>query len=262
MKTFYVHVLLALVDDLNELCSWSANEPEYVNDDLTQDDIATALALMSEIKKLCIDFGFSALLREIDRNEITARSGCTYVELGRIAENLKTRIRDEYEDVLLLWIMDKDFYQQDSLFGDQVAERFKSAATDIKEAGTCYALGRYTACVYHSMRVAEGGLNAIAKRVGYPDPRPGWEAVLRYVDSALKSDYNRMSALFRGDIEFISGISAQMHAVNLAWRRRVAHVERVYTEEEAKQIMDATKNLVQHLATKLSELNETLENQA
>jgi len=63
MKTFHVHVLLALVDDLNELCSWSANEPEYVNDDLTQDDIATALALMSEIKKLCIDFGHERSVR-------------------------------------------------------------------------------------------------------------------------------------------------------------------------------------------------------
>ena len=64
---------------------------------------------------------------------------------------------------------------------------------------------------------------------------------------------DEISESFKGDIEFIAGISAHMHAVNLAWRRRVAHIERVYTQDEAKRILDETRNLMQHLAVKLSE---------
>jgi hypothetical protein len=63
-----------------------------------------------------------------------------------------------------------------------------------------------------------------------------------------------MNALFKGDVEFLSGISAHMHSVNLAWRRKVAHVERTYSQEEARQIFDATKGLMQHIASKLSEV--------
>ena len=148
------------------------------------------------------------------------------------------------------------YYQRDDLFGVEVGEHFKGASFDIKEAGSCYAVGRYTACVFHLMRVAEYGLKTIGKRVGYTDDRPVWEAVLKYIDVELRRDRDKMSDRFKGDLEFIGGISAHMHAVNLAWRRRVAHVERNYGQEEAKRILDETKNLMQHLAVKLSEINE------
>ena len=44
-----------------------------------------------------------------------------------------------------------------------------------------------------------------------------------------------------------------MHAVNQAWRQRVAHLDRKYTEEEALRIWSATKVLMEHLAEKLAE---------
>lgn len=84
------------------------------------------------------------------------------------------------------------------------------------------------------MRVAEFGLKAIGKRVGLTDDRPVWEAVAKYIDAEIRRERDKMSELFKGDMEFLSGISAHMHAVNIAWRRRVAHVERTYTQEEAK----------------------------
>ena len=47
-----------------------------------------------------------------------------------------------------------------------------------------------------------------------------------------------MDALFKGDAEFLGGVAAHMRDVNLAWRRRVAHIERNYTEEEAQRILE------------------------
>lgn len=44
----------------------------------------------------------------------------------------------------------------------------------------------------------------------------------------------------------------KMHAVNQAWRQQVAHMDKKYTEEEAQRIWEATKGLMQHLATNLT----------
>ncbi|MFZ1980558.1 MAG: hypothetical protein WAU61_04570, partial [Smithella sp.] len=49
------------------------------------------------------------------------------------------------------------------LFGDFVNAKFPSASFDIIEAGNCFATARYTACVFHLMRVLEIGLSTLAK---------------------------------------------------------------------------------------------------
>lgn len=256
MKSIKVDVLLAIVDSLSVIVSWSANEPGYLNESISGEAQVDALERLIEVANLCDDFGFNALSRQVKRDRATVEFGCTYSELSKIAENLKNRIQDEYEDFLFLWIEEIDLYQKDDLFGEQVGERFKGASFDIKEAGSCYAVGRYTACVYHLMRVAEFGLKSIGKRVGFSDDRAMWEPILGFINAELSRNREKMSDLFKGDIEFLSGIATHMHVVNLAWRRRVAHVERTYTQEEAKQIFDSTRNLMQHIAKKLSEVSE------
>jgi hypothetical protein len=250
MKLVHVNTLLEIAGDMGEL---AIHPPESADEIIVGDERRAALILVEDAGRICADFGFNALFLEVERNRECVEEGCTFAEFGRFADNLKTRIIDEFQDVLLLWIEEKKYYAQPELFGPQVAERFKGASLDIEEAGSCYAVGRYTACVFHLMRVAEFGLMAIGKRVGFPDDRPMWEPVLKFISAELNRNHNEISALFKGDIEFIAGISAHMHAVNLAWRRRVAHVERAYTKEEAKRIMDETKNLMQHIAEKLSE---------
>jgi len=255
MKLLKAHVLLDIADDLSRLAAWAGSDDGYLDMQIPEGDevISESLRHLDEVARLCADYGFATLFMETERNRLAIERRCTYRELSAIAENLRNRIQDEYASVLLLWIEEKDYFQKDDLFGAEVGERFKGASFDIKEAGNCYALSRYTACVFHLMRVAESGLKAIGKRVGFSDDRPVWEAVLNYINAEIRRDRDKMSELFKGDLEFIGGIAAHMHAVNIAWRRRVAHVERTYTQEEAKQIFNATKSLMQHLAKNLSE---------
>jgi hypothetical protein len=255
MKNLRAHVLLDIVDNLGRLAARAARDAELLDASVPEGDevIPDALRQLEHLSRMSADYGFKSLLKETERNRAMLERGCTWRELSTIADNLKTRIQDESEGVLLLWVEDKEYYQKDDLFGAEVSERFRGASFDVKEAGTCFSVGRYTACVYHLMRVTEFGLRAIGKRVGFTNTRPVWEAVLKYIDAELRRERDKMSELFKGDVEFFGGISAQMHAVNLAWRRRMAHVERTYTQEEAKRILDATKGLMQHIAQRLSE---------
>ena len=57
------------------------------------------------------------------------------------------------------------YYEQEELFGSEVHTNFESTRDDVKEAGNCYATGRYTACVFHCMRVLEKGLHALVREL-------------------------------------------------------------------------------------------------
>mgnify|MGYP001585324592 CR=1 FL=1 len=77
------------------------------------------------------------------------------------------RLSDEVESYRFFYV-EKDRQQylaNENLFGEQVAKAFPSAEADIQDAGRCLAFNRWTASVFHSMRVLEIGLNALAKEL-------------------------------------------------------------------------------------------------
>lgn len=253
MKILQAAQVLDILHDLSELSLIAERYPQFVDRAICDENTEDILKQLQDVVDMCVTLQFQTSLLQAVRCRLAVEQKCTYSELKQLTAELKSRIQDEFNSIVLLWVEDKNFYAKPELFGEMVGNKFSGAAFDIEESGSCYATGRYTASVFHLMRVAEYGLDAIAKRVGYSDPRPGWEGVLKYIDAQLKTERDRMSDLFKGDLEFIGGISAHMHGVNLAWRRRVAHIERTYTKDQAKRIYDATKGLMEHLAEKLSE---------
>ncbi len=182
-------------------------------------------------------------------------------ELRQRVHELVLRVQDE-ANLRLFFQIETDrqrYFTEQELFGSAVAKAFPSAASDIQEAGKCLALERWTAAVFHLSRVAEIAMVTIGGRVGYQSPKEGFGEVLNYMDINLEKvrmDYKEANPAFKGDVEFLSGVTAHMHAVNQAWRQRVSHMDRKYTEEEALRIWDATKGLMQDLATKLAEQME------
>lgn len=171
---------------------------------------------------------------------------------------LLQRIEDELSGSLLFSIPvdEQRLITESHLFGEKVSTAFPSAVFDIEEAGKCIAFERWTAVVFHLSRIAEIALVQICKRVGYNNPKPGFGDALKYMDSSLKKareDYTNADPLFKNDIEYLSSVTAQMHAVNQAWRQRVSHLDRKYTKEEVLRIWTATRALIQQLADKLSE---------
>lgn len=138
--------------------------------------------------------------------------------------------------------------------GADVDRMFPDASFDIREAQSCIAFGKATAAVFHLSRVAEIAAVAIGQRLGYSSPRPGFGEVLKYLDHALgvaRSDYQNADSSIKGNIEVYSSATAHMHALNQAWRQRVAHLDRQYSKDEADRIYATTKVLMQHLAERL-----------
>ena len=258
MKRLKIHMLIDLVEDLYILTDWGA-KTATAGQPIPETDRPAVLSYLKATLSICKELGFRGPLVHAERCEAKIKAGCTFREMKDLCVELRSRIKDEFVGTRVMWIDQAQYFERDDLFGEQVAQHFTEASIDIAEAGKCYAVGRYTACVYHAMRVAEHGLKAIAKRVDFPIPPDGrliWERVLAYIDAELKKSYLDRKDVFKGDMDWLADVSAQMHAVNVAWRRRVAHIERTYTPDQAERIFNATKGLMQHLSEKLTDVKE------
>src|SRR5206468_1241557 len=82
-------------------------------------------------------------------------------------------------------------FENVNLFGKEVAQAFLSTETafEIEESGSCYALGRFTACVFHLMRVLERGLLALANNLNIaftiPFEYQQWHTIIERIESEI-----------------------------------------------------------------------------
>lgn len=213
---------------------------------------ATRLIARIEQTPTLTEQGQSLLMRTGARREP--------VEIPRIEQEasiLRERIDDELSRVEL-FVLDsgKGKYLTDPyLFGVEVANRFPPAADDIEEAGKCFAFDRYTACVFHLMRVTEVGLRALGSSLNEPslDPKtnPTWDRILSRCDKELQKPYAERSPEWRTNQQFFADATANLRAVKDAWRNPSLHVERSYDDEKAREIWNAVRAFMRHLATKL-----------
>lgn len=138
------------------------------------------------------------------------------------------------------------FEKPNDKFSPDVIDVFPEASSDVEEAGRCFALGRHTACVFHLMRVVEVPLRRIAKLILPDDQKPNWDPVLKKIEAELKLPPKERT--LQGSQQFYGELVAQMHAVKVAWRNKVMHVDTVMTEERAKTIYDASIGLMNYVA--------------
>lgn len=176
-------------------------------------------------------------------------------------EDLRSRIEDELETIVFLHLSSEEavLYRRSEEYpmGELVDQRFPSAKYDIEEAYKCLALGRATAAAFHGMRVLEYGIRAIAKCLAIPDPvNPNgrnWGTVLQTIKAKLDERWPRPANRQSGDGHIFDGLYASLDAVKNPWRNATMHVEAIYTEENARHIIDAVAAFMRILADRADE---------
>jgi hypothetical protein len=88
----------------------------------------------------------------------------------------------------------------------------------------------------------EVGLDFLADRLNVPPHQPSWDAKLKKIEIAQETLPPR-------DHTGLHEARANLRAVQVAWRNPTRHVEKVYTEEVATDILNAVKGFMRHLAT-------------
>ncbi len=180
-------------------------------------------------------------------------------DFGHMAGELRQRFQDELQEILFVQIdpSKAQFYDAHQPFGEDVANKFPSIAVDAEEAAVCLALERFTACVFHLMRVMESGLRALGASLKDPDidptKNPTWERILKRCDNELRKPLKERSLEWRADELFFSTATANLRAVKDAWRNPTLHVAISYDETRSMDVFNAVKSFMRHLATKIGE---------
>jgi HEPN domain-containing protein len=246
MKIVHNHALLDIVDDLYRLAMLLLADQSYADTPLEEDTQQLAIRHFTDALSACKDFGFTGPAAFAGRSISEIEAGVTYAELNSKSLELRSRIQDDFQDVKLLWIEHYDFYQNPRLFGESVAGLFPNVVLDMEEAGSCFAVGRYTACVYHLQRVMEAGLRALGAPIGESD-NPSWDSILKKIDNELKKDWKIRKEFFKNNEQKISDAAAMLRAVKVAWRNPTMHVEHIYDEEKASDVLGAVKGFMRSL---------------
>lgn len=174
--------------------------------------------------------------------------GFTYSELLNDLDGLLDSFGNELRSELFVRVpreMEPSF-QNDALFGSDVADAFPSSAEDIQHAGTCFALGLNDASVFHSMRVLERGLSAIAGKLDVGSERKNWANVIDQIEAALKKQGTGPGV----DVEerkLLAQAAIHFRFVKDAWRNDVMHANEKYDTGKAQSVLANVREFIQAL---------------
>ena len=210
---------------------------------------------LTEVERTCDEIG-AAISADFARDgvEVLQQGNMNWTMLAAASKQIHIVLEKELRRARLFSMApNKIAYFERSLdrFDTDVLLGFSSALDDIDEAGKCFAMGRYTACVFHLMRVLERPINSLAKVLLPDDPLPNWGTVLKKIDTELARPPKERT--FQGDVQFFSEVAAEMRSVQHAWRNRVMHIDQLITEERARSIFEATIGFMNAVSTKMDE---------
>ena len=153
--------------------------------------------------------------------------------------------------------LDGYYREAHEALSDRALERFVSASRDVEEASKCLALGRYTASVFHLMRITEKGMDALAETLGIFGEYQTWDPKIRKMVKVLvdelRKGYDNMSPAIKGRLDFFKQATERLTAVQHALRNETMHSRSHYGREDAIDIYRATLRFIETLAEKLEE---------
>jgi hypothetical protein len=173
------------------------------------------------------------------------QEGTSNDKLLSAMQELKNRIEDDLESCKYVAIdsSKEQFFSNENLFGDKVADKFPASCEDISEAGKCFALSRYTAAVFHLMRAMEHAIHILGSThdVTIADKNGNslsWGGLVANINAKTVS-------LPEGEIKRKwHEAGSLLYYVKEAWRNGTMHPKQTYTEEEAIAIFGTVKAFV------------------
>jgi hypothetical protein len=141
-----------------------------------------------------------------------------------------------------------DYFEKDDLFGPEVTSAFPSSIDNVRNAGTCFAVEQYDACVFHLMRVLEYGLRVLATKFKIPFQNSTWNTIIQQIEASVRGMNPSFGADWKEQQKFCSEAASQFMFLKDAWRNHIMHLGDVYDEGRAVSILRHTHELMRILA--------------
>ncbi len=205
-----------------------------------------------------------SLKKHADELNLKVSSGILDKKLADLPQNqrefelLISVIKEEIKSHLFLYIPRHRAIYHELVSNFESFKSFPDATHEAIRAGSCYAVGEYTACVFHSMRMAELGLKSLAKYLNVSFPFPielaDWQNIIDKIESEIK-ELNKLPKSAEKDekLKFCSGAAAQFRYFKDAYRKHVAHARENSGEYQEFNILEKTNEFMRILSKRLSE---------
>jgi hypothetical protein len=193
--------------------------------------------------------GAAVLLREHEERE----------EIGILIRELRVGIEQKLKSCLFFRVhTDRiGFYSDDDLprFGKEVAKAIPKSTYHIAEAGRCFALERWDACVHHLMLATEEALRKWAKNLKMPPSRPlilsNWETIFQRAHNHLtKLKGEKKTIRLDTKIKRLAETLAHFEFVRDAWRNHSEHGREKYDERRARNLFNHVQLFMQSLVSR------------
>lgn len=250
MEKFSAHVFFAISRVLQTLSEYEPTDPkEKVNPDSKVID-----DWLTDLRSQCDAIGLRLSSRHVSRAIERGKTGeMTVLEWKKMIPELHSRIHDEMEQNLFMYVppVRAERYDKMEAFGPEVAKNFQTASFDITESGNCFASARYTACVFHLMRVLEIGLIAFAKIFpNVPTNRENWQQIIERIELEIREmpKVALKAPDWKEKQEKYSQVASSFMFFKDAWRNYTAHARGKYTEDESDAIYRNVRSFMQGIA--------------
>lgn len=235
------------------------------------ENFAIALIL---VREGCEHFGAVNAIKQLDRiNRVMEYAHShdkpvAYDELSRMLGEFRTRVQEDLENEVFFRVecskamqffeRQKDYLGEfvpksvEDIFGDKVAENFSGVLWDGRESVDCFVAGRYTACVFHLMRVLELGLGVLGKRFKVSVDHADWGTIIGNLENAIANIHNEPDRPdeWKDQREFYNQCLSHFRVLKDAWRNYTAHSRGRYDRGEAFDIFNNVRGFMQKLATR------------
>lgn len=142
---------------------------------------------------------------------------------------------------------------------------FPAIELDVFSAVDCYGLQHNTASVFHSMRIAEAGLRALAKerRIKLARNKPlewgTWQEIIKVLDDQIKLiGLRKAGAAKDAALEFYSGARADLNGFKDEYRNLVMHVRATYDEVQALRALTNVHAFMERLSAKIDHTHQRI----
>jgi hypothetical protein len=146
-----------------------------------------------------------------------------------------------------------------------IVTAFPNTEREIFSATDCYALGHDTASVFHSMRVAEHGLRAIAleRRIKLPKNKAvewaTWQEIIRALDEETKKIGGKKPGKARdAALAFYSGARADINGFKDEYRNLVMHVRATYDRHHSLRALTNVHDFMGRVAAKIDHRHQRI----
>jgi hypothetical protein len=248
---FYeVFVRLEKLRNTASLLSYSSYSAPRKVDEFDRKELSECLeAMRRECEAIGLD-STSGLISFIESELQRKDAAYTHNDLLKDVETLGFSFTSELRKRFFFIIPDdkKKYFQKDNLFGVEVTKAFPSCDDNVRNAGSCYALEQWDACVFHLMTALGRGLDAMATKFGVPFQNATWHTVIEQIEAKVRRMDSSFGADWKEQQKFYSQAASQFMFLKDAWRNYVMHGRDVYDEGKALSILTHVQVVMRSLA--------------